>query len=246
MKQNITIKLNAWIICAVLLIANLTTVVLWQPWNGGTVGKRTIKVTGSTIIESEPDQFVFSPYYQKDGTDKTAINNSLSELSATIVAKLKTLGVADSAIKTSANSYNYDMYAGNSTKTTGTLNLTITLKDKELTQKVQDYLITTSPSGSITPVSTFSTAKQKTLESQARNEAIKDAKEKATASAEQIGTKLGKAITISDATSGGVSPMPWLYGTEDSVKSESSTSSYSVQPGLNEYSFSVEITYEIN
>lgn len=138
------------------------------------------------------------------------------------------------------------MYTGNSTKTTGTLNLTITLKDKELTQKVQDYLITTSPSGSITPVSTFSTAKQKTLESQARNEAIKDAKDKATASAEQIGTKLGKAITISDAISGGVSPMPWLYRTEDSVKSESSTSSYSVQPGLNEYSFSVEITYEIN
>jgi len=250
MKQSINLKINAWIVCAVLLIANLVTLGFWQPWVDNSVSDRTIVITGSTTIEAEADQFVFSPYYQKEGTDKAAINTELSNLSTTIVAKLKELGVEDSAIKTDVNSYDYAIYYGGPVdEGTATLYITVTIRDKVLAQKVQDYIVTTSPAGSITPQISFSTAKQKTLETQARDAALTDARSKAEASAKQLGASLGKVVTVTDNTYGGVTPMPWMMdaGTKSSDSSISSgaESSYSIQPGLNEYSFSVEVTYEL-
>lgn len=251
MKQSITIRFNVWIICAVLLIANLVTIGLWRPWENNPSSDRTIAITGSTTLEATPDQFVFSPYYQKEGTDKATVNTELSDLSKTIVAKLKTLGVKDTAIKTDVNSYDYGIYYGTPESTSATtLYITVTIKDKTLAQKVQDYLSTTSPSGSITPQISFSTAKQKELETQARDAAITDAKTKAEASAKQLGVKLGQVVKVSDITSSGITPLPWMMdsvsGSVGSAKSSSTSSSYNIQPGLNEYSFSVEVTYELN
>lgn len=251
MNQSITIKFNAWIICAILLLTNIITIGLWQPWADSSVSDRTIVITGTTTIESEPDQFVFNPYYQKEGTDKTAINTELGELSKTIVAKLKALGVKDSAIKTDASSYDYGIYEKvQETNVTATLSITVTLKDKNLAQKVQDYLATTSPSGSVTPQISFSTAKQIELEAEARTGALKDAKSKAEANVKQLGAKLGKVIKVSDITSSGITPLPWMLDTARSSEPSSAdgsitSSSYSIQPGLNEYSFSVEVTYEL-
>jgi len=250
MKQSLTLKINAWIICAVLLVTNLITLGFWQPWINRSVSSRTIAITGSTTIEAEADQFIFSPYYQKEGTDKESINAELSTLAGTITAKLKELGVADSAIKTDVNSYEYNVYyyGGDLDDTTSTLYLTVTIKDKALAQAVQDYIVTTSPVGSVTPQISFSTAKQKTLETQAREEALANAKSKAEASANQLGAKIGRVITVTDNNYVGISPMPWLTsaetGASDSVKS--SSSSYTIQPGLNEYSFSIQVTYELN
>ena len=67
MKQNITVKINAWIICGILLLTNLLSIIIWQPWSTAKLSERTITVTGTTTIKAEPDQFVFSPYYQKQG-----------------------------------------------------------------------------------------------------------------------------------------------------------------------------------
>ncbi len=253
MKQSITIKLNVWIIVGILLLTNLITIGLWQPWNS-TVSNRTISVTGFTTLEAEADQYIFNPYYQENGTDKLVVNNNLVELSKTIVAKLKTLGVSDSAIKTSVSSYDYGIYYDNRDKSvSGALNITITIKDKVLAQQVQDYLATTPASGSISPQVSFSTEKQKELEKQAREEALNDAKTKAQTSAEQLGAKLGRVISVSDSTNGGTMPLPWLidsnYRLDTNSSSEpgsASASSYAIQPGLNEYNFNVEVSYEIN
>lgn len=249
MKQSLSIKINAWIICAVLVLTNVITLGFWQPWANRPISSRTIAISGSTTIEAEADQFVFNPYYQKKGKDKAAINTKLSALARDITSKIKALGVEDSAIKTDVNSDQYDIYYGNqSDNTTYTLYVTITIKDKGLAQKVQDYIVTTSPSGSITPQISFSIKKQQELETQAREEALKDAKTKAEASAKQLGAKIGRVVSVTDNTNGGVSPLPWMNATDmvspDSTKS--SSPSYSIQPGLNEYRFSIEVTYELN
>lgn len=251
MKENLTIKINAWIICAVLLVINIAMIAIWQPWRNSSSSDRTIKVTGTATIESEPDQYVFNPYYQKQGTDRTALNQELGVLSDTIVAKLKQLGVKDSAIKVNAYSYDYGVYSETPTnEITATLSLTVTIKDRNLAQSVEDYLVTTSPSGSITPTASFSASKQKALETQARTDALKDAKSKAEASASQLGTKLGKVINVSDISSIGVTPLPWMAGSGvssmDKAETSDSSSSYTIRPGLDEYSFSIEVTYELD
>lgn len=248
--KNITIKINAWVICAILLIANLVTLSLWQPWVDNSVSDRTITITGTTTIEAEADQFVFSPYYQREGSDKVVINAELSDLAKAITTKLKELGVEDSAIKTDVNAYDYSIYYGGPTnEETATLYVTVTLKDKVLAQTVQDYIVTTSPAGSITPQISFSVAKQKVLEAQAREEALADAKSKAETTANQSGAKLGKVVSITDNIYGGVTPMPWIMDagikSSDSSISSSAESSYSIQPGLNEYTFSINIIYEL-
>lgn len=250
MKQTITIKLNLWVICAVLVITNLLTIVMWQPWTNGSRASRTITVTGTTTIESAPDKFVFTPYYQKQGTNKIAINKELSDLAKTITDNLISLGVDESAIKSEVSSYDYEIYkSGSGEETSANLNLTINVRDKTLAQKVQDYITTTSPSGSITPQVSFSDSKQRILESSARTAALKDAKTKAVASAKQLDANLGKAVSVSDLNSSGVTPLPWLYGTDDKAVSpssiESTGSSYRILTGMNEYTFSVEVTYEL-
>jgi len=247
MKQNITIKLNAWIFCALLVLTNLITVAMWQPWINKSISGRTVSVTGTTTIETEPDQYIFSPYYQKQGTDKTVVNTELSELSKTLTTKLKGLGVSDSAIKTEVSSYDYAIYDTNQeSNITGSLNLTVTIKEKNMAQKVQDYLATTLPSGSLTPQVSFSVAQQKKLETRARTEAILDAKTKAETSAKQLGVNIGKVISINDDTSNTYRPFPWIQYSEDSAISSKEVSSYSVQPGQNEYSLSIKVTYELN
>jgi hypothetical protein len=252
MKPNtISIKLNAWIVCAVFILTNLITIGLWQPWVNKSVSDRTITITGSTTIEAEPDQYVFSPYYQREGTDKTTVNDKISTLSKTIIAKLKSLSVKDSAIKTDVSAYDYGSYYTQTEDNnyTSTLSLTVTLKDKNLSQKVQDYLATTEPSGSVTPNISFSTAKQKALESQAREQALKDAKSKAETGAGQVDAKLGRVIRVSDISSNSVTPLPWMLDTANkSVQSSAESdakSSYSIQPGLDEYSFSIDVVYEL-
>lgn len=247
MKQSITIKLNAWIVCAVLLVTNLITIGLWQPWQDKGVSDRTISITGSTTIEAEPDEFAFNPYYQKEGADKAAVTAEVTALSNTVTAKLKELGVEDSAIKSDISSYDYGIYAeGEEKKETATLSYTITISDKDLAQKVQDYLLTTGASGSVTPYATFSTSKQKELETKARDEALKDAGTKAAASADQLGAKLGRVVEVGDVTSAdGVTPLPWAYDSRELSVSSSGGVSTSIQTGMNEYTFSVEVTYEL-
>jgi uncharacterized protein YggE len=251
MKQSITLKFNVWIICAILLLTNLVTVGLWQPWNNNSVSSRTIAITGTSTLEAAPDQFIFNPYYQKEGDNKAVLDAEISDLSKAIIAKLKELGVKDSVIKADVSSYDNGVYQPeqNSNQVV-TLNLTVTLKDKDLAQKVQDYLTTTSPSGSVTPQSSFSIAKQKELETNAREGALKDARTKAKTSADQLGAQLGRVVKVTDMTSIGISPLPWLMGASNGAKTDSATSSstapsYSIQTGLNEYSFNVEVTYEL-
>ncbi len=150
--------------------------------------------------------------------------------------------------------YDYGVYSSGSSEpesnAVATMTLTVTVRDdKDLAQEVQDYLVTTSPSGSITPQVSFSSAKQKVLETEARNKALKDAKSKAEASVKELGAKLGRVITVSDITSGGITPMPWMVKSGEAINGSSASSdistSYTIQPGLDNYDFQIQVTYEI-
>jgi uncharacterized protein YggE len=117
--------------------------------------------------------------------------------------------------------------------------LTITVNDKALTQKVQDYLVTTSPTGSVSPQTTFSEAKRKELESKARDEATKDARSKAEQSAKNLGFKIGKVKSVEDGSGfGGIVLREGL-----TMASDSKATSLSVQPGENDLHYTVTVTY---
>lgn len=261
-------KVDYRVVSVVLLLVILLLILLWHPWAKTlSANSRTVQVTGESTVKSEPDEFVFYPSYKSANTDSQASLAELSKKSDEIVAKLKSLGVRESNIKTNASSndgkYMVTMTYPNPEESSNVLQLTVTIDNRGLAQKVQDYLVTTGPTGSVSPSSTFSTAKQKQLQNQARDEATKDAKAKAEQTAKNLGFKLGAVKTVEDqAGFDRMMPVPMSTNMESGAVAVSSvgatagsagtiavspdavkTARFPVLPGQDQVTYSVKVTY---
>jgi uncharacterized protein YggE len=227
------------------LVIVAITVSICRPWNRFGANDRTIQVTGETTVKATPDQYVFSPSYTFTNTDQQQSLNQASQKSTDVVNGLKKLGVKDSQIKTSTTSYADYVVSGTASKDqTYYLVVTITADSRELAQKVQDYLLTTSPQGAITPVASFSQSMQKKLETEARDAATKDAKSKAAQSAKNLEFKVGPVKSVQDGTgfdgrvfANAVAPTSGTTAIKDNSTSQT------IQPGENELSYNLTVTY---
>jgi uncharacterized protein len=249
-KRGFKLKLpGAWkTLCLVLLLALVASVWMWKPWQTNIkVSDRTISVTGDATVKAEPDEFIFSPSYDITNSDQQKAIAELTAKNNDIIAKLKALGVADNKIESNAS--NYKDYFDPSTNTY-TFNLTVTVDDKTLAQKVQDYLLTTTPNGNITPDYTFSDYKQKSLETQARTLAEKDARTRADQSAANLGFKIKAVKSVQDGSLqvGGCGLGIMCPNKLDAniQNGSSAAKSLTLQPGQNDVPYSVTVTYYIN
>lgn len=247
-KMSLSVDLR-WII-VLLLVIIAVMLALWRPWQPKpSADGRTVSVMGEATVKATPDEYVFSPSYEFKNADKTVALQELTAKSAEVTAELKKLGVPENKIKTDSNGYErgqyYYEYDSATKGYTYTLGLTVTLNDQKLVQKIQDYLVGTSPTGSVSPYATFSDAKRKQLEVQARDEATKEARAKADQSAKNLGFKVGAVKNIDDSGFGG-GVMP--YATQGSALAEDTKSaapSLAVQPGENDLNYSVTVVYYI-
>lgn len=230
------------VVIGVLLVVIAAMLFTWRPWESRVDGNtRTVSVMGQAKLTAEPDEYVFMPAYQFKNADRDTALAELSKKSDEVVKKLKDLGVSDSKIKTNSDGYNYPVYGKDDTSTaTYALRLTVTVSDKTLAQKVQNYLLTTAPTGSVSPQYTFSDAKRAELESKARDEATKDAREKAEQSARNLGFTIGDVKTVSDGANFG--GYPSISGGTSGQDSASSTQ-LSLQPGENDLTYQVSVVY---
>lgn len=245
-KNQINLTLNLKVIVVLLLLVIAAMLALWKPWEDTPgAADRTVQVTGQAKVSAEPDEFVFYPTYSFVNTDKAAALAELNKKSDAIVAELKKLGVPDSKIKTNSDGYERGLYLPDKTDTGTTYNLSliVTLNKKDLAQKVQDYIVTTNPTGPVSPQVTFSENKQKQLESDAREEATKDARKKAEQSAKNLGYSIGKVKTVNDGT--GFGPVQPLMSRNMELDATISDSKLSLQPGENDLNYSVTVTYFI-
>jgi uncharacterized protein YggE len=247
--RKLDIPFDSRTVIVVLLLVVVGMLFAWKPWDKPPQSTdRTVQVTGKATVKADPDEFVFSPSYDFKNTSKQAALEEMSKKSSEIVSQLKKLGVADNHIKTNADGYKQGIYlpASDSGQTTYTLSLNVTTDSKELAQKVQDYLVSTTPTGAVTPYSNFSKAKQQQLESQAREEAEKDARRKAEQSARNIGFKLGAVKAISETNGFGVIEPLLEKGTNSSdIAQPTAGSGISVQPGQNDFNYQISVTYYI-
>lgn len=230
------------LVLALIIIGGMLMV--WKPWQAQpTSGDRTITVTGEASVTAEPDQFTFRPQYEfKTASKQTGIEASTTKTND-IVKELKKLGVQDSKIKTDTNGY--DNYYDN----TGSVyysSITVVVTKKDLAQKVQDYLLSTSPSGSVTPSADFSKSKKKQLIDDGRNQATKDARAKADQSAQNLGFTVGKVKSVKDQPDSYGNP---AYGInsrlELSANAADSAKSAPIQQGENDQTYQVTVTYYV-
>jgi len=245
-RTKLNISLDYRLISVVLLVVIAAMLFAWRPWSAAKTSDRTIDVTGTATVSARPDEFVFYPAYEFKSADKAAALEQMTAKSNEVVAGLKNLGVEETNIKTNSDSWSYPTTLrgeAGSNETTYTLRLTVTTNSEELTQKVQDYLVSTSPTGTISPQATFSEAKRKELEAQARDAATKDARSKAEQSAKNLGFKLADVKAVNDGSGFGTT-YP-AYDMATTLEARSSADSLSIQPGENDLTYSVTVTYYI-
>jgi uncharacterized protein YggE len=246
-KNKVSLSLDLRLVIVVLLLVIAGMAAIWRPWVSKTSGDRTVAVTGEATIKAEPDEYLFYPSYNFKNTSKEAALAEVTAKSNAVVAQLKKLGIEDSKIKTNSSGYG-DYYSisrdPGSATTTYTLSLTVTVGTRDLAQKVQDYLVTTSPTGAVSPQPTFSDAKRKELETQARDEATKDARAKAEQSAKNLGFKIGKVKQIQDdAGFGNIGPY-FSYGSESlQAGGDNDKRQLTIQPGENDLNYAVKVVY---
>jgi uncharacterized protein YggE len=229
----------------------------WQPWQSSSkAGERTVTVTGEAKITAEPDEYVFTPNYEFKDTSTAAALKAATDKNTDITVKLIALGVAQSKVKADTGGYAAVSDSGADTNQTYYDNLTVTVGNKILAQKVQDYLVTTSPAGSVTPQANFSDALRKKLGTKGRSQAIHDARAKAEQNAQDLGFKLGKVKTVSDdsTTPNRFQPLA-IDGKAGSVSSNSGEISIHtteggtavpIQVGEESLSYSISVTYYVH
>ncbi len=246
--MNITITRNgAYKGAVIVLLIAILGLLLWsQPWNSSSSdATKTITVSGEATIESAPDEYVFMPYYEATGTDQVAVQEELTAKANDVTAKLKELGVEEKDITLQSNAYD-NWYPDETGKSTTTVSLEVKVSNKELSQKVQDYLITTGAKGQISPRGSFSITKTKELDGEARAKASEEARAKAEAQAAIFGAKVGDVVKIEQGNSVGIGYPTPMMAMEDSGSTRNATaSSLPVLVGQDSYSASVSVTYEL-
>jgi uncharacterized protein YggE len=240
---QVVFKLDYKLLTIALIAIVLVMLYAWRPWEDSRAKDRTISATGQATLSAVPDKFVFSPVYEFKDVDKQAALASLTKKNSEITAKLKSLGVPDSKIKASSDSLNYANFTKpDPSPTYYSLRFTITIDNKDLAQKVQDYLVSTTPTGSASPMADFSDQKRRELESKARDNATKEARSKAEQSAKNLGFSLGAVKTVNDGAGFG-QVMPMSKDMAASSTAGSTVSGTTLQPGENDLNYSVTVTY---
>lgn len=243
-NNKVSLSFDLRVIVFLLLAVIVGMILVWRPWMSASVNDRVVQVTGEAKITDTPDEFVFSPTYEFVNSDKPTALSQLAKKHDEVVSQLKKLGVADNKIKTNSNNYNYKIYPQEGGSQTYSLQMTITVAKKDLADKVQNYLVSTTPSGEVSPQASFSDAKRKHLESKARDEATKDARKKADQQAKNLGFGLGKVKSVSDSQGFGIRPLGIGVASDSSTPTKVAPE-LSVQPGENDLTYSVTVVYYI-
>lgn len=243
---KVSFKIDTKIAAIVLLITNLITLMFWKPWQGS-AELSSLSSKGEATLKVEPDQFEFYVNYNEDADDTEKALEKITSKSQSVIEGLKSLGLKDEQIETNLSTYDDLYYIEKSDdKTVGNLSITITIDDKDLAQKVQDYLITTSPDGSVSPYPSLSQEKQKQLTDEARSAAIDNARKNAEQTAEKLGVKIDKVTSYSEEEdSFGI---PYALDARSEASSDSlsiSAPSIDIMSGLEEFTYRVNVIYSV-
>jgi uncharacterized protein len=234
-EKKLVLTLSWKLLSIVLLIILAGLIIYTKPWEMNTANPRTLEITGEASIKRAPDSFVFNPSYEADSQE--AITNKTNE----VVKALKELGLGDAGIQTQVS--NYEKYGINGPDGTYTYSvyMTLAVEDKELAQKVQDYLVSSGAVGQVTPTSGFTTETRKAPKDETTTLAVEDAKRRAEQTANNLGVKVVKVIKINEPDD--VMDFYPIASYDSMAKAEGS--SLPINAGESEYPFSLKVVFEI-
>lgn len=215
----------------------------------------SITVTGEGEAVAIPNIAVFSFTLTEKGTTVAGVQDGVARLSEATLADVRALGIEDKDIKTLSYNvyptYEYSSCNGYTSvpcpapKVTGyQVDNTIEVKVRD-TAKVADVLEVLGKKGlwSISGPN-FEVDDDEALRTEARDKAIEQAKEKAKMLAKQLGVRLVRVISFYENAAG--YPMYDSYGAGADMMAENRAyKAPTLEPGEEETTISVSITYEI-
>lgn len=201
----------------------------------------TITVYGSGSAFSAPDQATLELGVDVFTTDVASAFTSASDTVRTIVDALIALGVAQEDIQTTnLNIYSSSRYNPETGDEVGYQvgnTVRIMVRDISLIGDIIDAGIANGAT-SLYGL-TFSVSDSAPLESAAREQAVAQARNRATELAGLVGATIGNVVSISE-DAGGVSPMAF-----DMARSQSGGGGTFVTPGQSSVSVGVSVTFEL-
>ena len=214
--------------------------------NGGTNSvPQTVSFTGEGTVKAIPDTAKIEVGLVTEGKDSISVQNENTSKMNAVIKFLKDQGIKDEDIKTS--NYNlspkYDYTKGKSTLAGYIINQMVTITVRDLTKvgKVLDGSVL-SGANEVNSVSLF-VDKPEEMKNKAREDAVKQAKEKASTTSKLAGFRLGRVVSFYESTSG---EPPMYYETMMGKGGASDVSpSPQIEPGSQEIKISVTLTYLI-
>lgn len=206
----------------------------------------SITITGTGKITSAPNIATTQVGLVTEKSDAGAAQSENSQKMNKLIAALQGLGIAQADLKTTQYQvypkYSYDAKAG-STITGYSVSQNVEVKIRDL-QKISAVLAAAAAAGSnqVSGIA-FTIDDQKKLEAEAREAAIKDAKEKAEVLADQLGVELGRVVSFSESQ-GGAMPQPYPMMAKESVGAAPQVAP-DIQAGSLEIQSDVAVTFEI-
>jgi uncharacterized protein YggE len=200
MRKTVRIVLDTRLVLTILVVIIVALTLAWRSAQADNQARK-ITVAGHARIKAQPDYYLFTAQYQSEGKTQPSLDKLNARMSD-IIDSLEKLGVISSAIQLEVSAYDQGSDASQQGAVTAYLNVTVT--QPNIAQAVKDYLATTNPTYTGTPVTDFSETKRKNLQIEARDKAIADAKIQAERTARQLDTKLNKVLEIRDTVTGDI------------------------------------------
>lgn len=222
---------------------------------------RTVVISGKGEVNAVPDISVinFTVRSSSDTKDTQKLQNDVKGQVDNVLSKIKSFGIADKDIKTEYYQVNpkYGSQACPAVRTMiypSTPCETSKVVGYEASESISVKVRNTDNSGKvlaaladakITEVSgpSFQIDDPEKLKNEARDKAIKDAKEKAKVLAKSLGIELSRIISYSDDNGGAVYPMMYAKAMDSSVSG--SAESATLPTGEQKITSNVSITFQI-
>ena len=212
----------------------------WQPKQA-----ETISVTAEGKTQATPNIAKITATVESQNPNLDVARTENEKKVATVVAKLKELGIEDKDIKTqnilAGPGYEIQIYPPRKPTTNQfTTSLEITISNFENTDEVIAALTQNGSTNLYGPNLTLDEKAQEDAKAKARENAVESARTKAQQLAKLSGRKLGKTIKIQEQGDFGY-PMPILAQSEADLKRQSSL----IQPGQNEVTINLLVDFSL-
>ena len=225
----------------------------------------TISVSGEGQLTATPDLATVDVGVMTQGTTAQDVKDQNNTKINKVIDFIKSQGIEAKDIKTSQLSLypqqSYPVYLpGSGTQTIpkitgyqGNQTVTVAVHGVDKSQDVLSKILDGSVNAGANQINGVSFSFEKTtltsLQQQARQQAIDDAKQKAQGLADKAGLNLGKIVSIAESSGGYPGPMPYALSAPSVAMGGGAADSKSiapnVEPGSQDITESMSVTFEV-